>query len=349
MEKKNPPVVKIILGCFAVMALAALAALSLCAGLVLCTAVLFAAVCASFAGVLLLSGKKWAYLLVLPVFEIAFLITGELFLSLFFLSFALAGAFVSDGLRTGSPRVPVILQTALCFGGVAVVLAFIAYLVSGHALSSLLTDIRGWFDSVEVLLLDTFKEPFDAYLALLADSLPAELAETLTAEYLISTAVTAVKTVSFAIAAVFFTVMALLSYYLGLLVSRIFGFYSLLPGRKAVFLPSRIGATLFLCAYLVQVIGSLGASSPFFGYLYVIGINLSLILLPVFLMMGVKGWRMRYRQPATHGFAVVLLVVCIVTLILDFSLPFYLLSFLGAWDTIAIHRIQRMSNDSNEE
>ncbi|MBQ0010884.1 MAG: hypothetical protein KBS76_07285 [Ruminococcus sp.] len=349
MEKKNLPIVKIVLGYFLVMALSALTALALRMGLVLSAVVLFAAMSAAFSAVLLLSGKKWAYLLCLPVFEIAFLITGNLFLSLFFLVFALAGTFLSDGLRTGSPRVSVMLQTALSFGGVAVVLAVIAYLTAGHAFSSLIPDVRAWFDAWEAELLATFREPLDAYLSALSGSLPKELAETLTADYLIESAVTALKTVSLALTIVLFSVTAFLSYYLGLLFTRIFGFYPLIPGRKAEFLPSRISAILFLVSYLCQVIASLGASSLFFSYLYVVAINLSLILLPVFLVMGVKGWRIRYRRPTTHGFAVVLLIVCAVTLFLSVSLPFYLLAFLGAWDTLAIYKIQQLSNDSGKE
>lgn len=349
MEQKNAPVVKPILGCFLVMALSALSAFTLRIGLVLFPVVLFAAASAVFAAVLLLSKKKWAYLLCLPVFEIAYLITGSLFLALFFLSFALSGTFLADGLRTGAPRVSVILQIALCFGGVAVVLAFIAYLTAGHKFSSLIPDARAWFDAWKTELIAAFAEPLETYLSALTENLPDDVAETLTADYLIESAVTALKTVCLALAAVFFSVIAFASYYLGLLVCRIFGFYSLLPARKAVFLPSRISAILFLVSYLAQVIASFGASSLFFSYVYVVALNLALILLPVFLVMGVKGWRERYRRPTTHRFAVILLIVCVVSLFLNVSFPFYLLAFLGAWDTLAIYKIQRLSQDSNEE
>ena len=180
-------------------------------------------------------------------------------------------------------------------------------------------------------------------------NISANLAEQLTSAVIIEALVETVKAMSVAIIVVFVNVCSFIAFYAAVGFAKLFGFYPLLPKKNGIFLPSKASAVIFLVSFFLQMITSMiGAQSGIFYYASLVCMNLTMILLPCFAVMGIKGLVLRYRKRATRKFAVLMTVLCGLFIIFGLAyLAIYLVAFIGTSDTIGIYNFRKF-RDMNE-
>ena len=302
---------------------------------------------AAFSSVLILNGKKLNYLVTVPAFAVAYFISGNIFFAVFSFSAVIAGTLIAYGLRRDHPRIAVIISVSVFAGVFAAALILVSYLCKGGSIRALPADILAIFDNLKAAL----TESMGPYLDKLIESanISANLAEQLTSAVIIEALVETVKAMSVAIIVVFVNVCSFIAFYAAVGFAKLFGFYPLLPKKNGIFLPSKASAVIFLVSFFLQMITSMiGAQSGIFYYASLVCMNLAMILLPCFAVMGIKGLVLRYRKRATRKFAVLMTVLCGLFIIFGLAyLAIYLVAFIGTSDTIGIYNFRKF-RDMNE-
>lgn len=302
---------------------------------------------AAFSSVLILNGKKLNYLVTVPAFAAAYFISGNIFFAVFSFSVVIAGTLIAYGLRRDHPRIAVIISVSVFAGVFAAALILVSYLCKGGSIRALPADILAIFDNLKAAL----TESMGPYLDKLIESanISANLAEQLTSAVIIEALVETVKAMSVAIIVVFVNVCSFIAFYAAVGFAKLFGFYPLLPKKNGIFLPSKASAVIFLVSFFLQMITSMiGAQSGIFYYASLVCMNLTMILLPCFAVMGIKGLVLRYRKRATRKFAVLMTVLCGLFIIFGLAyLAIYLVAFIGTSDTIGIYNFRKF-RDMNE-
>ena len=302
---------------------------------------------AAFSSVLILNGKKLNYLVTVPAFAVAYFISGNIFFAVFSFSVVIAGTLIAYGLRRDHPRIAVIISVSVFAGVFAAALILVSYLCKGGSIRALPADILAIFDNLKAAL----TESMGPYLDKLIESanISANLAEQLTSAVIIEALVETVKAMSVAIIVVFVNVCSFIAFYAAVGFAKLFGFYPLLPKKNGIFLPSKASAVIFLVSFFLQMITSMiGAQSGIFYYASLVCMNLTMILLPCFAVMGIKGLVLRYRKRATRKFAVLMTVLCGLFIIFGLAyLAIYLVAFIGTSDTIGIYNFRKF-RDMNE-
>ena len=302
---------------------------------------------AAFSSVLILNGKKLNYLVTVPAFAVAYFISGNIFFAVFSFSVVIAGTLIAFGLRRDPPRIAVIISVSVFAGVFAAALILVSYLCKGGSIRALPADILAIFDNLKAAL----TESMGPYLDKLIESanISANLAEQLTSAVIIEALVETVKAMSVAIIVVFVNVCSFIAFYAAVGFAKLFGFYPLLPKKNGIFLPSKASAVIFLVSFFLQMITSMiGAQSGIFYYASLVCMNLTMILLPCFAVMGIKGLVLRYRKRATRKFAVLMTVLCGLFIIFGLAyLAIYLVAFIGTSDTIGIYNFRKF-RDMNE-
>lgn len=330
-----------------VLLLMALGALNMKIGLAP-TAFFFTLLAASaFSAVLILNGKKLNYLVTVPVFAAAYFISGNIFFAVFSFSAVIAGTLIAYGLRRDRPRIAVIISVSVFAGVFAAALILISYLCRGGSIKALPSDILAIFDTLKANLTESMGPYLDKLLE--TTNINANLTEKLTSAVIIEALVETVKAMSVAIIVVFVNVCSFIALYAAVGFAKLFGFYPLLPKKNGIFLPSKASAVIFSVSFLLRMITSMiGAESGFLYYAALVCMNLTMILLPCFAVMGIKGLAIRYRKRATRKFAVLMMVLCGFFIIFGLAyLALYLAAFIGASDTIGIYNFRKF-RDMNE-
>ena len=344
---KNRNLIKTVALHLAILLLMLLSALNMKIGSAL-TAFLFTLLAASaFSSVLILNGNKLNYLITVPTFAIAYFISGNMFFAVFSFTAVVAGTIIAYGLRRDLPRIAVIIRISVFAGVFAAVLALISYLCAGGSFQKLPADILGVFEGLKASLTEYFAPYLDRMFEMLYESTNA--IEKMTSAEVIESLVESIKVMSVALVVVAVNVCSFIAFYAALGFAKLFGFYSLLPQKNSIFLPSKASAIILAVSYLLRVIASMaGVQSGFLYYAALVCNNLFMILLPCFVVMGIKGLILRYRKRATRKFAVLITVFCGIFLFVGvMSFALYLVAFLGASDTIGIYNFRKFRDMNN--
>lgn len=320
------------------------------------TAFLFILLAASaFSSILLLSASKLNYITVIPVALISYFISKNIFFAVFSVTVVIAGTLLAQGLRRDRPRISVIINVALFSGIFAAVLMLVAYLCRGGSFAKLPSDILAFFEGVKTALTENIGAQLDEYLKRIYESAASsgtDVAQIITSESIIDGVVENLKIMSVAIIVVWVNTCAFIAFYAAVGFSKLFGFYDLLPKKNGVFLPSRASAIIFAVSYIFMLISSRFAQNTYFVYcLYLVCLNLSWILLPCFVVMGVKSLVIRYKKRATRKGAVLITALCAVFALtgIGILLAVYLIAFVGAADTMGIYKFLKSRRSGNDE